>query len=814
MKASAEAPATAGRAAFTSTGTATVTATTGGGIANVALRSSTIAATATVKATAGGVSGEVKVTFSAVSELLSLSTSQTSVKSDNSDNATITATVLDVNRVPVKGAIVLFTATGGQISATSVETDVNGQAKILFSSGTVEKKNQTVTITASVTGLASKQIPIQIVGTTVTLSSNATTLEVGGQAASLTATVRDAGGVAIFDAAVTFTIDPSSTGNVIFSQTTAQTDVAGQAVITVTGSGAGNVTVRADSLGATATIAYTVSNPGDAFGIIDPVQDPYSMRTRAAAAITGPSNQIAFADSNPDTINRADGGDFTADGFATGDRIMVGGSGSNDGVYTLSAVAPGTLTVTGNLAAEGAGAQVTITNSVLITVRAPSQANVQFATTLGAWDNGGLVVNKAVDPVTDEVSAVLSSANAGVATVQVSDAANPGINDSMTVVFSAPPSEAAQLALQASATVVAPSTGDTKNTVSLTATVKNAGGQVVGGAPVAFSIINPTGGGESISPVIVYTDNFGVAQSTFTSGSLSSGGQGVTVKAEVVGSPLIFDDVQIVIGGTAGSVVLGRSTKIESVENNTAYQLPMSVLVLDSNGNPVPGAIVSLGTWPASYTVGGWAVNATPPPACIPTSTYTKVVTGVATPSSVDFTDNNPNLDTITRPGSENFVTDGFSTGNRIRVVGVTPNIGTYTLTLVTPTTITLSPGDNLTTEAGVAGITITTIPDVYPNEDVNRNLILDFGEDVNGDNELTPPNSSSGAVPAPVTTDETGVGNFNLVYLKAHAAWIETEITASVMVLGTETRSTLIFWLPFAEDDACDLPASPFTAP
>jgi hypothetical protein len=695
-----------------------------------------------------------------------------------------------------------------------VETDVNGQAKILFSSGTVEKKNQTVTITASVTGLASKQIPIQIVGTTVTLSSNATTLEVGGQAASLTATVRDAGGVAIFDAAVTFTIDPSSTGNVIFSQTTAQTDVAGQAVITVTGSGAGNVTVRADSLGATATIAYTVSNPGDAFGIIDPVQDPYSMRTRAAAAITGPSNQIAFADSNPDTINRADGGDFTADGFATGDRIMVGGSGSNDGVYTLSAVAPGTLTVTGNLAAEGAGAQVTITNSVLITVRAPSQANVQFATTLGAWDNGGLVVNKAVDPVTDEVSAVLSSANAGVATVQVSDAANPGINDSMTVVFSAPPSEAAQLALQASATVVAPSTGDTKNTVSLTATVKNAGGQVVGGAPVAFSIINPTGGGESISPVIVYTDNFGVAQSTFTSGSLSSGGQGVTVKAEVVGSPLIFDDVQIVIGGTAGSVVLGRSTKIESVENNTAYQLPMSVLVLDSNGNPVPGAIVSLGTWPASYTVGGWAVNATPPPACIPTSTYTKVVTGVATPSSVDFTDNNPNLDTITRPGSENFVTDGFSTGNRIRVVGVTPNIGTYTLTLVTPTTITLSPGDNLTTEAGVAGITITTIPDVYPNEDVNRNLILDFGEDVNGDNELTPPNSSSGAVPAPVTTDETGVGNFNLVYLKAHAAWIETEITASVMVLGTETRSTLIFWLPFAEDDACDLPASPFTAP
>ncbi len=792
---------------FLSTGTTSATSSTGGGIANAILRSATIAATATVKATAGGVSGETNVVFSAVSDVLSLSTSQTSVKSDNSDSATITATVLDENRVPVSGALVLFSANGGQISATSVETDANGQAKILFSSGTVEKKNQTVTITATVTGLASRQIPIQITGTTVALTTNATNLEVGGTAATLTATLTDAGGVAIFDADMVFSVEPSSTGTVSFSQTTTKTNVAGQVTITVTGTGAGNVTVRAESLGTSATVAYTVSVTGQSFGIIAPTQDPYSMRTRATAAITGPSIQIAFVDSNPDTIARADGGDFAADGFAVGDQIMVGGSASNDGVYTVSAAAANAITLTEALTAEPAGASVTVTNSVLITVRAPTQANVQFATTYGNWDNGGnLVIQKAV--ASQRAYAVLSSANAGVAVVQVSDAANPSVSDTMTVVFSAPSSEASQLALQASATVVAPSTGDTKHTVTLTATVKNASAQVVGGAPVAFSIINPTGGGESISPVIVYTNDFGVAQSTFTSGSLSSGGQGVTVHAEVVGSPAISDDVQIIIGGTAGSVVIGRSTKIESVQNNTAYKLPMSVLVLDSNGNPVSGAIVTLGTWPENYAVGGWAINGTPPPPCVPTASYSpqSIIS-----NQIGFSDSNP--DTITR-GTGSFVVDGINPGDIITVTGSLLNNGTFTVDSVTATVLTLIPTDTLNIEGSGNLVTISWPGDAYPNEDANRNLILDAGEDANLDGELTPPNSSSGAIPASVTTDVTGVGNFDLIFLKAYAAWVETEIAADVLVLGTETRSTLTFWLPFAEEDACSLPASPFTAP
>ena len=67
-----------------------------------------------------------------------------------------------------------------------------------------------------------------------------------------------------------------------------------------------------------------------------------------------------------------------------------------------------------------------------------------------------------------------------------------------------------------------------------------------------MSIEEPTGGGEYISPVIVYTNDFGVATSTFTSGSLSTDATGVTIKAQLIDNPDVTDKISIVIGGTAG----------------------------------------------------------------------------------------------------------------------------------------------------------------------------------------------------------------------------------------------------------------------
>jgi hypothetical protein len=63
----------------------------------------------------------------------------------------------------------------------------------------------------------------------------------------------------------------------------------------------------------------------------------------------------------------------------------------------------------------------------------------------------------------------------------------------------------------------------------------------------------------------------------------------------------ITDSITIVIGGTAGSLVIGQSTTISSTNNNTTYTLPMSVLVADSSGSPVKNTAVSLKLWPTRY---------------------------------------------------------------------------------------------------------------------------------------------------------------------------------------------------------------------
>ena len=106
-----------------------------------------------------------------------------------------------------------------------------------------------------------------------------------------------------------------------------------------------------------------------------------------------------------------------------------------------------------------------------------------------------------------------------------------------------------------------------------------------------------------------------------------------------------------------------------------------------------------------------------------------------------------------------------------------------------------------------------------FPNEDVNRNLVLDTDEDLNGNGEVTPPNSAAGTVAGSdtststsiVTTGSDGLAAFNLVYLKNSAVWIQDEISATTTVSGSETRSTYTFWLPFVEDESCNLPHSPY---
>jgi hypothetical protein len=203
---------------------------------------------------------------------------------------------------------------------------------------------------------------------------------------------------------------------------------------------------------------------------------------------------------------------------------------------------------------------------------------------------------------------MLTTARAGKATIQAYNQADESVIDSVSVTMSAPASSAAGISIQASSTVVASSGGGLFNSVDVSAQVIDGSGNPVGSAAVVFSMTDTPGGGEKLSPSVAFTDSSGTAKTTFTSGSLSTTGSGLTITAALLTpsgpSPSILDSIKIVIGGTAGSVVVGESTTISSIASDTTYQLPMSVLVSDSNGSPVPGAIVTINLWPYYYHVG------------------------------------------------------------------------------------------------------------------------------------------------------------------------------------------------------------------
>ncbi len=560
---------------------------------------------------------------------LSLSLSRSTVRSANLETSVVTATVLDANNAVIKDQLVRFSADGGAISASEVQTDVNGQAKINFSSGP-DNANKIVTISASA-GSINRNIPVQIVGSTLEATSNISVVPLNGLA-QVTVTVRDAAGTAVYDAPITANASSTDTGRISVFPSSANTNNNGQSTFSVTGVNPGTSKLTIQGLGVTQVLTFNILDAvgsSDFFRITAPAEDAISVSTNT-----------------PVTIQ-------------------------------VSAPLP--------------------TTSVI------------FSTTLGTWDGGtSNVVTKS--PVDGAVSAQISSNLAGLASIQILDAGNPLSSDTMTIAFSAAAATASNISLQSSATVMPPSSSTNKNEVRLTATVTNSSGQVVGGAPVVFSVDNPTGGGETISPVITYTDSSGQANAVFTSGSLPSNPEGVSVTAKLVQFPDKKSTVSIIVGGTAGSILIGRSTTIQSISNDTAYSLPMSVLVADSSGGPVTGATVSLSVWPVEYFAN-------------------------------DFS--------------------GF-----------------------------------------------------YPNEDVNENLVLDHGEDRNGDKELTPPAAAAGNIPSSVTTDSNGLATFNFIYLKQSAANIKVRIRASTRVQGTETLSSTIFILPIAESDVDKIPDPPWAPP
>lgn len=72
-------------------------------------------------------------------------------------------------------------------------------------------------------------------------------------------------------------------------------------------------------------------------------------------------------------------------------------------------------------------------------------------------------------------------------------------------------------------------------------------------------------------------------------------------------------------------------------------------------------------------------------------------------------------------------------------------------------------------------------------NEDLNPNGVLDAGEDLNGDLELSPRQSLVTVSPISAVTDAAGVAFFEVRYFKNYATWMRYKFTANVAVNTTE---------------------------
>ncbi|MDD4912933.1 MAG: Ig-like domain-containing protein [Sideroxydans sp.] len=595
---------------------------------------------------------------------ISLRATGTQVKSDGSDSVVITATALDSKNALVTGQVLNIASSGGQLSASTVTTDTTGKATFTFSGGT-SGMNNTITVTVTASGSSvSQSLPINIAGSSITLTSaGSANSSAAGTPISIGISAKNAGGLGVASQSLRYSIAPSSTGSGTLNTTLGTTNTAGAASVSLTGTAAGNVDVTVEWLNAAGTVTAT------------------SVKT-----ITITSTAGVFQ-------------------------------------VTTPAASPASASI---------GTNQAVTVQVPATIGTTTVAALRYATSLGSWLANGRKVFTTTGPLaTTNTQTFVPGNSAGNATVQI-DALDASGNvlttASLALAISAPTPSAAAVTLQSGVSVLRPSVGTTLSTTTFTAVVRdaaiNANGQPapnpVGGANVLFELIGSTGSGETLSPIVATTNANGQAVTTYTAGALPTT-QGAGVKASLIDNPSIFSIAPITVGGQATSVSLGTSTALAVNPENTSYTLPITVLVSDSSGAAVSGAVVSLSLWPVGYYEG-------------------------------------------------------------IRDAACKAQLSAY-----------------------------------HPNEDLNSNLILDAGEDIDGpfrapDNMLWPAPSAAGSIPQSVITGVDGTATFTWTYLKQYADWVDARIKATLQVQGSQTSAEIpLHLLPVATDikTPCPLPNS-----
>lgn len=211
---------------------------------------------------------------------IELSTSRSAIAARAGESVDITVTALDASRRAVPDVDVTMSANSGVLTSATGKTDASGRLVAKFELGQ-DRSNRTVTVDAKA-GTYASSATIQVTGTTLTLTSNASSVSGPAATARLSARLIDAASEPISGAAIVF-----STSQGTLSATTSTTDASGIAAVDISGiSSVADVVAKSGNTVGTVTIRAATTGPVvlEPAGVV--IKD---LIIQANPAVTGPN---------------------------------------------------------------------------------------------------------------------------------------------------------------------------------------------------------------------------------------------------------------------------------------------------------------------------------------------------------------------------------------------------------------------------------------------------------------------------------------------------------------------------------------------
>ncbi|MBL6751925.1 MAG: Ig-like domain-containing protein [Nevskia sp.] len=412
------------------------------------------------------------------------------------------------------------------------------------------------------------------------------------------------------------TVNFKTTGGAI-SVTQGTTDASGEAIAVLTTFGEPinrSVTVTASSGSASASLPITEAGTTVQVTGVNVVSSgakvTYTVKLTDSSAngISNATVSLASALNNAITPASAT---TDANGQAT-----FSYTGTNGGTDTLTATSTA-LNASGSYSINVSSSSLTFTlpatNATSIPFNTPTTVQIQyvvagapvtgavvkFSTTRGVISGGNTNSDTSTTDATGLASVTIDATGTDGAGGAIVTASVTGGGPSVSLPLQFLANSPTAVSIQASPSTIAPSA-----TSAVTATVRDASNNLVQGQVVNFTLVDTTGG--SLSAQSAITDQSGNASVTYQATSTSSSQGGVKVTASFVSNGTTYTTptaAKITVGGQALRITLGTSNKL-LVLDETRYQMPYSVVVTDSAGNPVPGATFRLSIQAVAYQKG------------------------------------------------------------------------------------------------------------------------------------------------------------------------------------------------------------------